>query len=355
MEQRVQALRKKMADQGIPALLIINPYNRRYISGFTGTAGFAVVTETENLFFTDFRYIEQASEQAPHFQIIKHEQKAILSIKAELERLHIKRLGIEQNHVVHSQFLSFTSDLSPVELVGVEGLVESLRVNKDESEIKTMSEAAKIADAAYEHILSFIRPGLTEREVAIELEFYMRKQGAKESSFDIIVASGYRSALPHGVASDKVIGPGEFVTLDFGAFYQGYCSDLTRTFIVGPATDRHLEIYQIVLEAQLNGLNLRKGMTGREADALTRELISKHGYGDRFGHSTGHGLGMEVHEAPSLAPRSETVLQPGMVVTVEPGIYIPGFGGVRIEDDVIIREQGIEVLTKSSKDLVIID
>jgi Xaa-Pro aminopeptidase len=355
MEQRVQALREKMAEQGISALLISNPYNRRYISGFTGTAGYVVVTETEKLFFTDFRYIEQAGEQAPHFRIIKHEQKPILSIKAELERLKINRLGIEQNHIVHSQFLSFAEDLSPLELVGVEGLVEGLRLYKDDNEIKIMYEAAKIADSAYEHILSFVRPGLTEREVAIELEFFMRKQGAKQSSFDIIVASGYRSALPHGVASDKVIGSGEFVTLDFGALYQGYCSDLTRTFIVGPATDRHREIYQIVLDAQLNGLNLRKGMTGKEADALTRDLISKHGYGDQFGHSTGHGLGMEVHEAPSLAPRSETVLQPGMVVTVEPGIYIPGFGGVRIEDDVVIREEGIEILTRSSKDLVIID
>lgn len=356
MEQRVQALRKKMAERGIPALLITNPYNRRYISGFTGSSGYALVTEKEALFLTDFRYIEQAKEQAPHFQVIKHEQKVVTTIKSELERLNIQRLGVEQNHVVHSTFMAYSEDLKPIELVGVEGLVESLRAIKDEAEIAIMQEAAKIADAAYDHILTYVRPGITERDVAIELEFFMRRQGAKQSSFDIIVASGYRSALPHGVASEKVIAKGEFVTLDFGALYKGYCSDLTRTFVVGPATDRHHEIYSIVLEAQLNALNLRKGMIGREADALARDIIAGKGYGDNFGHSTGHGLGMEVHDvAPSLAPKSEITLQPGMVVTVEPGIYIPGFGGVRIEDDVVIREDGIQILTQATKEFIVID
>jgi Xaa-Pro aminopeptidase len=355
MEHRVEALRKQLAANNISALLVTNPHNRQYLSGFTGSAGYVLVTENESLFFTDFRYIEQAAEQAPHFRVIKQDPKPILSVKAELERMGIQRLGVEQNHLVHSVFLAFEKDLSPIELVGTEGLVEGLRAKKDNNEIEIMREAARMADEAYKHILTFVRPGLTEREVATELEFYLRKQGAKQSSFDIIVASGVRSALPHGVASDKTIAKGEFVTLDFGAYYKGYCSDLTRTFIVGPASERHREIYGIVQQAQLKGLELRKGMTGREADALTRDLITSHGYGENFGHSTGHGLGMEVHESPSLAPRSEMVLEPGHVVTIEPGIYIPGFGGVRIEDDVVIREDGIDILTQSTKELIILD
>lgn len=354
MEKRVKALREKMAEKNLPAILIASPFNRRYITGFTGSAGFAVVTHDEALFFTDFRYIEQAAEQAPNFRIIKHEAKAILSIKAELERQKINQLGIEKNHVTYGTYLTYKEDIGSVELIDTEGIVEGLRLYKDESEIAIMREAARIADEAYSHIIQFMRPGLTERDVALELEFFMRKAGAKQSSFDIITASGVRSALPHGVASEKVLEKGDFVTLDFGAFYQGYCSDITRTVVLGHASDRHKEIYQIVLDAQLNGLNLRKGMTGREADELTRDIISKHGYGEQFGHSTGHGLGMEVHEAPSLAAKSETVLEPGMVVTVEPGIYIPQFGGVRIEDDVVIREEGIEILTKSTKELLVL-
>lgn len=355
MEQRVQALRKKMAEKGLSAMLVASPYNRRYITGFTGTAGYVVVTETEALFFTDFRYLEQASEQCPAFRVIKHAAKPLETIKQELDRLNIRELGFEQNHMVYGTYLQFSEEIKPIELIGVDGMIEQLRVHKDESELQIMREAAKIADAAYEHILQFVRPGLTELEVSNELEFFMRKHGAKQSAFDIIVASGYRSALPHGVASNKQIQKGELVTLDFGALYKGYCSDLTRTFIVGPAEDRQKEIYQIVLEAQLNGLHLRKGMTGKEADALTRDIIAARGYGEQFGHSTGHGLGMEVHESPSLSVRSDTVLEAGMVVTVEPGIYVAGYGGVRIEDDVVIRENDIEILTQSTKDLLIID
>jgi Xaa-Pro aminopeptidase len=184
------------------------------------------------------------------------------------------------------------------------------------------------------------------------METFMRKGGASGPSFETIVASGERSALPHGVASERVIGTDEFVKLDFGAYYKGYCSDITRTVVVGRASDRHREIYNIVLEAQLYALaHIRPGMTGREADALSRDIIAKYGYGDRFGHSLGHGLGLEIHEAPRLSKLSDTILTPGMTVTVEPGIYLPGFGGVRIEDDIVITESGIKILTSSPKEL----
>lgn len=224
---------------------------------------------------------------------------------------------------------------------------------KTDSEIKILKEAAQIADAAFEHILSFIRPGVSEIEVSNELEFFMRKQGATSSSFDIIVASGLRSALPHGVASEKVIEKGDFVTLDFGAYYKGYCSDITRTIAVGEPSDKLKEIYNVVLEAQIRGVNgIKAGLTGREADALTRDYITEKGYGEYFGHSTGHGVGLEIHEAPGLAFRSETVLEPGMAVTVEPGIYIPGVGGVRIEDDIIITSEGNEGSRSLRKNLL---
>jgi Xaa-Pro aminopeptidase len=246
-------------------------------------------------------------------------------------------------------------DKTEAELVPVSGLVEKLRLIKTDAEIKILKEAAQIADAAFTHILSFIRPGVSELAVSNELEFFMRKQGAAASSFDIIVASGHRSALPHGVASEKLIETGEFVTLDFGAYYKGYCSDITRTITVGEPSQDLKDIYDVVLEAQLRGLDgIRAGVTGKEADALTRDYITEKGYGQYFGHSTGHGIGLEIHEGPGLSIRSDTVLEPGMAVTVEPGIYIAGLGGVRIEDDVIVTKEGNEILTHSPKELIIL-
>ena len=234
-------------------------------------------------------------------------------------------------------------------------MIEKLRMIKTDDEIRTIRRAAEIADEAFSHILTFIKPGVTELEVSNELEFFMRRLGASESSFDTIVASGKRSALPHGVATGKTIENGDMVTLDFGALYDGYVSDITRTVAVGEPTEELKKIYHIVLEAQMRACSaLKPGMTGKEADAVARDYIKDHGYGEAFGHSTGHGIGLEVHEGPGLSFRSDTVLKPGMVVTVEPGIYVPGLGGVRIEDDVLITEDGCELLTSSPKELIIL-
>ena len=231
-------------------------------------------------------------------------------------------------------------------------VVESLRAVKDEGERDAIRKAAAIADRAFERILEELRPGRTEREIALRLEFMMREMGADGASFDIIVASGPRSALPHGVASDRVLEKGDLVTLDFGASYRGYCSDITRTVVLGEPNDAQRRIYETVREAQQAAVDaIRPGMTGKEADRVARDRIKASGYEKYFGHGTGHGLGMEVHEAPRLSPRGEEILEPGMVVTVEPGIYLPEFGGVRIEDDVIVTEDGREVLTQSPKHL----
>jgi Xaa-Pro aminopeptidase len=341
-------------EHDIDGLLVTNPYNRRYITGFTGTAGVAVISRDKAVFITDFRYVEQASKQVQGFEIVQHTGPIVEEAANQIARLGIQKLGFEQEDVSYATFKAYESAVK-AELVPTSYVIEKLRLIKSESEIKILKEAAEIADAAFEHILSFIRPGVKEIDVANELEFFMRKQGATSSSFDIIVASGHRSALPHGVATEKVIEKGELVTLDFGAYYKGYCSDITRTIAVGAISDELKTIYDIVLQAQLRGMSgIKPGMTGKEADALTRDYISEKGYGEYFGHSTGHGIGLEIHEGPALSVRSDVVLAPGMVVTVEPGIYIPGLGGVRIEDDTVVTENGNESLTHSPKELIIL-
>ena len=350
---RVEAVRSEWSQYGIDGLLIMSPFNRRYVSGFTGSAGAVLLSGKEAVFITDFRYVEQAKEQASECTIVQHKGTLIEEIGKQVEKLNISKLGFEKSHVTYEQFEQLKQSVVTANLTPVSGLVESVRSIKDPSEIQLIQDAADIADAAYTHILSYVRPGMTELEVSNELEFFMRKQGAQSSSFDIIVASGHRSALPHGVASGKLIETGELVTLDFGAYYKGYCSDITRTFAVGSISDELNTIYHTVLEAQLRGMNgIKAGITGKEADALTRDYIKEKGYGEYFGHSTGHGLGMEVHEAPSLSFKSDTVLEPGMIVTVEPGIYVHGVGGTRIEDDILITSEGNRSFTSSPKELI---
>ncbi|MGN7941348.1 M24 family metallopeptidase [Virgibacillus sp. 6R] len=352
---KLDKIRNRFKELSIDGLLITSEYNRRYMTGFTGTSGIALISEDKAVFMTDFRYTEQAAKQVKEYEIVQHTGPLSEEVAQLVSKLGIKKLGFEQDHLTYQEYSNYKKVLNSVEFIPVSGAVEKLRLIKSPAEIKILKEAAEIADAAYKHILTFVKPGVREIDVSNELEFFMRKNGAVSSSFDIIVASGYRSALPHGVASEKEIEKGDFVTLDFGAYYKGYCSDITRTFAVGQPSDELKKIYSIVLEAQLRGMNgIKPGMTGKEADALTRDYISEHGYGEYFGHSTGHGLGMEVHEGPALSYRSDTILQPGMVVTVEPGIYIPELGGVRIEDDTVITENGNESLTHSSKELIIL-
>ncbi|WP_088035723.1 M24 family metallopeptidase [Evansella clarkii] len=351
---RVEKIRQSFSDYEIDGILLTSGYNRRYMTGFTGTAGVALISGGEAKFITDFRYTEQAENQAEGYEIVQHKGPIYEEIAAQISEMGIKNLGFEKDHVTYSTYEVYREKLG-ANLVPVSGLIEKMRLIKDEQELNTIREAVAIADSAFDHILGFIKPGVKEIDVSNELEFFMRKQGAVSSAFDIIVASGSRSALPHGVASDKTIETGELVTLDFGAYYKGYCSDITRTLAVGNPSDELKKIYNTVLEAQIKGVEgIKPGMTGKEADALTRDHITDKGYGQYFGHSTGHGLGMEVHEGPGLSYKSDTVLEPGMVVTVEPGIYIAGLGGTRIEDDIVITENGNEILSKSSKELIIL-
>ncbi len=352
--EKLAKIRKSFSEAGIDGILIASPYNRRYMSNFTGTAGCVLISMNRAQFITDFRYVEQARKQCEGFEIIQHGPSVAAEIAEQVKKLGIQKLGFEQEHITYASFKVYEKVIK-AELVPVSGLVEKLRLIKTDSEIKILKEAADIADAAFKHILGFLRPGKTELEVANELEFFMRKAGASSSSFDTIVASGLRSALPHGVASDKVIEKGDFVTLDYGAYYKGYVSDITRTVAVGQPDQKLKDIYEVVLEAQARGMaGIKPGMTGKQADALTRDYITEKGYGEYFGHSTGHGIGLEVHEGPALSVRSELILEPGMAVTCEPGIYIPGLGGVRIEDDLRITYDHNEALTHSPKELIIL-
>ncbi|MFE4711097.1 MULTISPECIES: Xaa-Pro peptidase family protein [Paenibacillus] len=353
--KRVSKLRKALLDQGLDAILITSDINRRYLSGFTGSSGYVLVTGDEAYLLTDFRYMTQAADQSNGLKVVEHASKFLDTVRELLPAGNNVRIGFEQDQVAYSAYTAYAEALKPAELVPVSKAVENLRTYKDEEELAVMRRAGALADDTFRHILNVIKPGMTERDVDLEMEFYMRTHGATSSSFDTIVASGERSSMPHGVASSRVIKGNEFITLDFGALLDGYCSDLTRTIALGSPDPKLKEIYDIVLEAQLHTLaNIKPGMTGRECDALARDIITRYGYGEQFGHSTGHGLGMEVHEWPRLSKLSDEIMEPGMVVTVEPGIYLPGLGGVRIEDDVVITESGISLLTHSSKEYTIL-
>lgn len=351
---KLEKVRQALTDSSLSALLVTNPHSRRYLTGFTGTAGVALVTQSEAFFITDFRYTEQANAQITGYTLVEQKTTLIEAVAQVVKENGLDKVGFEQEAMTFAEYDRYNKALE-AELVPTTGIVEKIRLIKTEDELTIIKQACKIADDAYEHILTFIQPGMTELDVSNELEFFMRKQGATSSSFDIIVASGVRSALPHGVATHKVIEQGDFITLDFGAYYNGYVSDVTRTLAVGEPSEKLKEIYQVVLDSQLLALEkIKPGMTGKEADAIARDYIASKGYGEAFGHSLGHGIGLEVHEGPGLSSRSDVVLEPGMLITIEPGIYLPGIGGVRIEDDALVTETGVERLTLTSKELVIL-
>ncbi len=348
---RLDKLRNAMTQKGYEAVLVTKPENIRYVSGFTGTSGVVIVTQNNAWFITDFRYKDQAAAQCAGFEILIHTpEKTIFNV---INQLNLSQLAFEDEHMTVRSFKNYEAELENIELVSIDQLIENLRIIKTDNEVEMIRASAAIADAAFDHILTYIRPDMKEIDVALELESFMKRKGASALSFDIIVASGHRSALPHGRASEKVIQTGEFVTMDFGCVYEGYCSDMTRTVVVGKASDRHKEIYNTVLEAQEAALKaIKPGMSGKEADKVARDIITGNGYGDYFGHGLGHGVGLEVHEAPRLSPVGEKILEKNMVVTDEPGIYVPDFGGVRIEDLIVVTENGCERLSTSPKHLI---
>ena len=343
---------------GLDAVLLTCEANRFYASGFhsSGTDGVAIVTRNHNYYFTDSRYTEAAARHVRDAEIRETDREHPYSalINEVIEKEHITRMGYEDEYMTAADFRRFSEKLH-CELAPATELLWTLRAVKDQAELECMIQAQRIAEKALTDILGEIRPGVTEKEIAALLLYKMLHYGAENMSFDPIVVSGANSSKPHGVPGEKTIQAGDFVTMDFGCIYDGYCSDMTRTVAVGHVTDEMRTVYDTVLNAQLAGIAACKaGVTGRDVDAAGRKIIEAAGYGDAFGHGFGHGVGLEIHEAPVASPRGEAPLPAGSIVTAEPGIYLPGRFGVRIEDMLYVIEDGCIDLTDASKQLIVL-
>ncbi len=349
---RLEQLRHALKEEGLDAILITRPENERYLSGFTGGEGALVITQREALLLTDFRYYEQVAEQAPDFKLVKVEDKMALVLKRLLKEQEIETLGFESTHLPFAQYQEWKRKTRGIKWVPTKEIVEDMRMVKDEGELAKIKKAISIADNACDYIRSFIKPGMSEKQVAWELELAMRTHGAEAIAFNFIVASGPNGAKPHAVPQNREIQEGEPIVLDMGARTDGYDSDLTRSICLGEPDKKVQEIYDIVLEAQLAAEEQAKaGMTGQEVDAIARNVIAEAGHKEHFGHGLGHGVGLAIHEKPRVSVKSTDILRPGTVCTIEPGIYLPGWGGIRIEDMLLFRKNGVEVLSKARKDL----
>lgn len=351
---RLKKARQKMEENNLEAVLVTHHPNIFYLSGFSGSSGFLLLTGREAQLYTDFRYLEQAGQEAPAFEIVPVGGSMDYSkLAGFISQKGFKKIALEEAYLSWREYRILQKAVPGSELRPVYNFFEEIRVQKEEAEIELIAGAARIADDAWQRVLPLLKPGISEREVADELEFQMRKLGAEKLAFETIVASGERSALPHGVASSKTIAAGELVTVDFGAVYNGYSSDMSRTFIFGEPTAKQSEIYNLVLAAQEMALRAAKaGQECADLDAMVRQYFQQEGYGVYFGHGLGHGVGLEIHELPTLAPRGQGVLAETMVFTIEPGLYIENWGGVRIEDLVVLRADGVQVLTNSEKKFV---
>ena len=340
------------------AAVVTTPHNRRYLTGFPSSAGMVVITARTAVFMTDSRYVEAAGRAIRNMEVQCY-SRPLVTLGEYLKTQDVHTVLVESERSV-SSVRALRAALPEVTVEDGDTLTDwlsELRMCKTPQERQAIERAQALTDAGYAYILGRIAPGRTEREVALDLEFFIRRQGAEGVAFEFIAVSGANSSLPHGVPGDRVIEKGDFVTMDFGARVDGYCSDMTRTVAVGSVSDRQREVYDTVLRAQQAGLAaVGPGVSCRDADAAARRVIDAAGFGQHFGHGTGHGVGVQIHELPNLSPSApeETTLAPGHVVTVEPGIYLPGEFGVRIEDMVIITESGCDNFTKSPKDLQIL-
>jgi Xaa-Pro aminopeptidase len=347
---RADRLAERLAERELDALVVTNLVNVRYLTGYTGSNGAAIVGAGQRVFFTDFRYMSQVAEQVHDFERVKGERDLLGDVAQRLSG----RVGFEDGVMTVRAFERLKGLVGDrAELVPGGNLVEGLRAVKDANEVAAIREAAKLADAALERVLENGLAGRAERDVALELETEMRRLGAEEPSFGSIVASGPHGALPHAEPRDRPIERGVLVTIDWGARLDGYCSDCTRTFATGELSGEAAQVYELVRDAQQRAEDaVEAGAGGKDVDAVSRDLIGAAGHGDHYGHGLGHGVGLEVHEAPRLAPTSEDTLVAGNVVTVEPGIYVPGQLGVRIEDLVVVTEDGRDVLSGLGKELL---
>jgi Xaa-Pro aminopeptidase len=351
---RIKKLREKIKRESLDLLLVTTLTNLRYLCGYTGSNGILLVSKDKSIFLTDFRYKEQVKKEVKGAEI-KIAQRELFSTLMEIDWLKEKRIkvGFESKHLSFKLYEKLKALLPQILWIPTEDLVESLLVTKDEGEIKKIKKAADISAKVYQEILPLLKPGTKEQEISAELEYRIRRNGGTGSAFEPIVASGVRSAMPHARASSKRFQKGDFVTLDFGALYEGYVCDITRTVVIGKATLRQKKIYNLVLRAQTKAIkNACSGMKGFELDKVARDVINNAGFKDYFGHGLGHGIGLLVHDSPGINTKSQEVLKPGMVITIEPGVYFPGWGGVRIEDDILITRNGCKILTNIKRELL---
>lgn len=353
---KIQAIREALTARNLDAIVLTDEKNRRYATGFHSTAGALYVSHKQAVFYTDFRYIEAAKAQITDAEV--HEIGPGRSYAGVVNTLlredGAAKVALEDDCLTHADYLRWSDSLY-AEAVAQGDLMNTLRTVKTQDELDKIVRAQRIAERAFEEILSEIKPGVSEREIAARLTYLMLHYGAENMSFDPIVVSGANSSKPHGVPSDKLIESGDFVTMDFGCICDGYCSDMTRTVAVGSVTDEMRRVYQTVLDAQLAGIQTaRAGVTGQAVDGAARQIITDAGYGDCFGHGFGHGVGLFIHEAPNASTRSEQPLPAGAVLTAEPGIYLPGRFGVRIEDMLFLTEDGNRNLTLAPKELIVL-
>lgn len=352
-ERRLLAVKKLLESMGADALLVFGLTTIKYLTGFTGSDGALLVSSYGQWLLCDSRYTTQAGAEAPLCRVVEYNVKVdgIARLAGEQGWL---RLAFDAEQVTVAVHRPLAAALPAVELLPVGGELDELRAIKSADELEAIERSCELASAAFMQLLPLVRPGVSERSLALELEIFMKRSGAEEKAFDFIVASGERGALPHGHPTDRKIAAGELVTIDFGARLDGYHSDETVTLAVESADRRQMEIYAVVKEAHDLALAaVRPGVFCREVDAIARDYIAGRGFGDYFGHGLGHGVGLDIHEKPTLSPRSDKILAQGMVVTIEPGIYIPGWGGVRIEDTVAVTADGCRPLTRVAKELLV--
>ena len=353
----IERIRRELERRGLDAVLVTDERNQRYAAGFPFTDGAVLVAAERAYLITDSRYIEAAEaavDDCVSVWLYDRERPLRERVREALAESGAQRLAAEDQRLSHAGFLMWEKTLG-LTLLPAGDLFQTLRAVKSEEELASMTEAQRISEAALEEVLHLIRPGMTEREVASELVYRMLRHGSEGNSFDPIVVTGSKTSLPHGVPGDKVIQTGDFVTMDFGSLKNGYCSDMTRTVAVGSATDEMKNVYDVVLRAQLAGIRAAKaGVLGRDIDAASRRVIEEAGFGPYFGHGFGHCLGLEIHEPPFASPKGNVPLPAGSVSSAEPGIYLPGRFGVRIEDVMILRETGAELITRAPKELIIL-
>jgi len=354
-QERIRLLRDALEKNRCDAFMTSFMPHLRYLTGFSGSNGLCVVTRSKVFFLTDFRYKEQIQNEVACSRSFITSGELIEKGADEKLLEGCKRVGIEKDYLSYGHHEDMRKYFPRVRLVPTSEIVESVASVKAQPEISLIKKAVAITDEVFDQILRMIKPGISELDVSAEISYLHKKLGAEKDSFEPIVVSGRRSSLPHGRPSSKRIQRGELVTLDLGCFYSGYCSDLTRTIAVGKPSGEARKVYAVVLDAQQKGIDsARSGLAAKALDGISRGSIRKEGYGKYFGHGLGHGIGMQIHEFPRLSPRSAHTLRAGNVVTVEPGIYLPGKFGVRIEDDIVVRNGGCDVLTKSPKSLIVV-